>query len=282
VRTTVIVPAYRAARTLPAVLEALEQQVRDRPDRELLVVESSGERELVRRLAPWARVLELPERTLPGHARNLGVAEARGELVAFLDADAVPEPGWLDALERALQPGLDAVAGLVANGTPRSAVGTAGYLLEFSELLRGRRKPLVHAVTCNLLVRREALEHAGGFPEHLWPGEDTVLTFRLAAEGRLALARDARVRHLNRTRFAEFVAHQRRLGRSFHGVCSTVDFPHRRLAQPGLAPLAFALRLGALGRRVLPHPREAVAAALVLPLLLVGLGAWSAGLAESR
>ena len=276
-----IVPSYRAARTLPEVLAALEPQVRDEPARELLVVESGGEAELVRRLAPWARVLERPERTLPGHARNLAAAETRGELVAFLDADAVPEPGWLDALERALEPRLDAVAGLVVNGTPRSPVGTAGYLLEFSELLPGRRAPLVHAVTCNLLVRREALARDGGFLEELWPGEDTVLTFRLASAGRLGLARDARVRHLNRTGFREFLRHQRRLGRSFRSVCTTVDFPHRRLARPALAPLAFCLRLGALGLRVLPHPREAGRAVVVLPLLLAGLAAWSTGLAES-
>jgi glycosyltransferase involved in cell wall biosynthesis len=279
VQATVIVPAYRAARTLPRVLAALEPQVR-RAGREVVVVESGGEADLVRRLAPWARVVERAERTLPGHARNLAVQEARGELIAFLDADAVPEPGWLDALEAALEPGLDAVAGLVANGTPRSPVGTAGYLLEFSELLPGRRAPLVHAVTCNLLVRRSALVRDGGFPEDLWPGEDTVLTFRLASAGRLGLAPDARVAHLNRTGFVDFLRHQRRLGRSFGGVCAEVDFPHRRLARPALAPLAFLLRLGALGRRVLPHPRQALGAVLLFPLLVVGLAAWSAGLAS--
>ena len=139
IRTTVVVPAYEAWKTLPATLEALRTEV-DRPDRELLLVESSGTvpADELRRRWPWAQVISLDSRTLPGTARNVGVERARGELIAFTDADAVPEPGWLDELEHALRPDKDAVAGAVINGTPGSAVGTSGYLLEFCAWLPNR------------------------------------------------------------------------------------------------------------------------------------------------
>jgi glycosyltransferase involved in cell wall biosynthesis len=279
---SVVIPAYKAWGTLPAVLDALAPQVQDR-DREAVVVDSSGDgaEERLRRW-PWARVVALPERTLPGRARNLALDIARGERLAYLDADSVPAPDWLDALESAMTPGVDAVAGAVLNGTPGSPVGTAGYLLEFADWLPGRRGRLLHAATCNLLVRRDVLERAGGFAEDVWPGEDTILTFGLGSAGRLAFAPGARVRHLNRTGFRDYLGHQRRLGTAFAYVCARVDFPHRALGRPSAAPLAGAFRLGALAYRLAPQPREAALALALLPVLAAGVAAWAVGLAEAR
>lgn len=202
--------------------------------------------------------------------------------MAFLDADAIPYPDWLDELERALVPGIDAVGGSVLNGTPRSGVGTAGYLLEFADWRPSAEPPLLHAVTCNLAVRRHTFDGPGGFVEHVFPGEDTIFTFPLAQQGRLAFAPAARVRHLNRTALREYLRHQYRLGISFAHVCAHVDFPHRAMARPALAPLGVPFRLAALGRRLLRHPHEARQALVLLPILIPGLVAWSAGLARGR
>lgn len=278
-----IVPAFRAWATLPATLDALRPQV-DGRDRQAIVVESSGElsaAELERRW-PWVRFLVLAEQTLPGRGRNLGAQASDGQLLVFLDADAVPDPGWLDELERALVPGIDAVAGSVVNGTPRSGVGTAGYLLEFADWLPTARGPLLHAVTCNLLVRRAAFEELGGFHEDVFPGEDTIFTFPLAGSGRLAFAPTARVRHLNRTGLREFLRHQRRLGVAYAHVCARVDFPHRWTGRPAFAPLGVPFRLAALGRQLHRHRSEAAQAVRLLPLLVLGLIAWAAGLATAR
>jgi glycosyltransferase involved in cell wall biosynthesis len=282
VRTTVILPAYRAGRTLPLVLAALEPQVRDREEREAVIVESGGDGQLVRRLAPWARVVSLPERVLPGEARNLGARHAHGELLAFLDADTIPSAKWLDTLEHALADGAVAAAGAIVNGTPRSAVGTTGFLLEFAEYLPSRRGRLLHAGGGNLILHRDTLGSEGGFVESIWPGEDTILTHRLACAGRLRFAPDAQVRHLNRTGFRDFLRHQRRLGVAFAEMCTRIDYPHGWVVRGRLAPLAFMLRLAALGKRLGHHPREAAQALAMLPLVVVGLVAWSAGVVETR
>lgn len=279
IRTSVVVPAYNARSTLPDVLDALEPQIVGR-DREAIVVESSGDAPEIERRWSWVRVVALPERSLPGRSRNIGARVARGDRLAFLDADAVPDPDWLDELERALTPDVDAVAGAVLNGTPRSPVGTAGYLLEFAEWLPRRGGRLLHAASCNVLVRRSAFEQASGFAEDIFPGEDTVLTFPFGARGRLAFAPSARVRHLNRRRFRDYLAHQRRLGVAFFHVCSRVEFPHRTMGRPRFAPLATAFRLAALGRRVAPHPRHAAAAVALLPILIAGVAAWGTGVAR--
>jgi cellulose synthase/poly-beta-1,6-N-acetylglucosamine synthase-like glycosyltransferase len=280
---SVIIPAYRAWATLPSVLAALEPQLAG-SNREVIVVESSGEHRgaALEQRWPWARFLTLPRRHLPGRARNLGARAARGEWLAFLDADAIPEADWLDQLERALGPGVDAVAGSVVNGTPGSSVGTAGYLLEFADWLPSAHRSLLHAATCNLIVRQTAFEELGGFVEDVFPGEDTIFTLPLARRGGLGFAPRACVRHLNRTSLREYLTHQRRLGKSFAEVCARVDFPHRAMGRPALAPLAVPFRLAALGRRLLRHPREALQALLLLPLLVLGLIAWGAGLAAAR
>jgi GT2 family glycosyltransferase len=279
VRTSVVVPAYESWQTLPQTLEALRGQV-ERPDRELILVESSGRssvEELERRW-PWVTAVAPPSRALPGTARNMGAERARGELLAFTDADAVPEAGWLDALEHALGPGIDAVAGAIVNGTPRSAVGTSDYLLEFAAWLPGRSGSPLHGATCNLLVRREALERAGGFAIDLWPGEDTVFTFRLGEAGRLAFAEEARVRHLNRTRFNELLRHQYVLGSSFSRVCREVNFPHREFSRLPLSLVAGPLRLPVLLFRLARWRQLRSARPSLLPFALVASCAWSTGL----
>lgn len=279
IRISVVVPAFESWATLPRTLEALRPQV-DRPDRELVLVESSNRftgRELERRW-PWVTAVVPSSRALPGTARNIGTERARGELLAFTDADAVPEAGWLDALERALVPGVDAVAGAIVNGTPQSAVGTSDYLLEFAAWLPGRSGTPLHGATCNLLVRREALERVGGFPVDLWPGEDTVFTFRLGEAGRLAYAEDARVLHLNRTRFDELLRHQYRLGSSFSRVCREVDFPHREFSRLPLSLVAGPLRLPVLVLRLARWRQLRSVRPSLLPFALAASCAWSAGL----
>lgn len=278
IRTSVIVPAWNAWATLPAVLDALEPQVAGRA-RELIVVDSTGDAtpERIAERWPWVRVIAFPGRMLPGRARNEGVRAARGELVAFTDADAVPAPDWLDRLERALGRN-DAACGAVTNGTPASPTGTAQWLLEFSEWLPSRRQPPDHAATCNLMVRRSVFERDGPFREDVWPGEDTIFTFELGRRGQLAFAPDAVVAHRNRIGLRAFLRHQRRLGGAYVAIARAVPFPYAWVARPWFAPLAVPLRVLALVRRLRHEPAERGRAIRLAPLLLLGLAAWAAGI----
>ena len=276
-RVSVIIPAYRANRTLPSVLRALEPQVA-RDDREVVVVDSTTDGDSSIELqGRWLRVISVAQRMLPGEARNLGVSLASGELVAFLDADAIPESGWLDELERAMGADVEMVAGAVLDGTPDARWGTAGYMLEFLEWTPDRRTPIGHAAGCNLLVRRAAFERAGGFPEDLWPAEDTVFSFGFGLDGTLVFSPEARVTHLNRVARRDVLAHQRLLGGSWAEACARVPLPGGRLVVPRLAPVAVIGRVWSMVRQARRQPGGLRRLASHGPLLAARLVAWAIG-----
>jgi GT2 family glycosyltransferase len=281
---SVIIPAYKAQATLPRVLRALERQITKGDDREVVVVDSTGvdDGTLVRWPWPWAQVVAVPRRLLPGRGRNLGASVARGELLAFLDADAIPEPGWLDELELAMGSGVEMVAGAILNGTPNEHWGTVAYALEFLEWTPERQSPLAHAASCNLLIRRTAFERAGGFPEDLWPGEDTVLSVPFAAKGTLVFAPKAQVSHLNRVGRREVLAHQRRLGASWVQVCERALLPGQTPAVSRLAPIVVAARAWYLVLQLRRRQDRLLRLASHGPQLAAGFVAWGVGVFRSE
>lgn len=125
----------------------------------------------------------------PAAARNTGWREVNTELVAFLDADIRPEPGWLDALLPHFEdPNVVAVAPRVRSAPGRSALAT--YERERSSLDLGGIPAQVrpgarvsYLPTAALVVRVAALREIGGFDSDLRFGEDVDLVWRLAARG---------------------------------------------------------------------------------------------------
>jgi glycosyltransferase involved in cell wall biosynthesis len=93
---SVVIPVKDGGPLLGRVLGA----VREQGEVELIVVDSGSSdrsRELAREAG--AELIEVAPRDFGhGRTRNLGAGRARGDLIAFLTQDAVPAPGWLDAL----------------------------------------------------------------------------------------------------------------------------------------------------------------------------------------
>ena len=135
---------------------------------------------------PHIRVIDASARRGAGAARNIGVASARGHLLAFCDADDVVQPGWLAAMVEALSDN-DLAAGVfdfgALDGSPQSVPVPAGTRqLGF----------LPFALGANLAVRRESFEAVDGFREVLSTGEDVDLCWRLQLTGhRFGIAADA-------------------------------------------------------------------------------------------
>ncbi|HMM75046.1 MAG TPA: glycosyltransferase family A protein [Gammaproteobacteria bacterium] len=184
---TVIMPCYNAAATLAASIRCVLEQTHANTD--LIVVDDGSSddsvpviEELVREHPGRVHLLRQDHQG-PYPARNLALRAARGDCVAFLDADDTWTPDCLERLRDAL---LAADADLAYCGWQNvgpAAASTESYVPLayedgdlYAEGLRGCPWP-IHAA----LVRREAVTAVGGFSERMFTSMDYDFWLRLLA-----------------------------------------------------------------------------------------------------
>jgi glycosyltransferase involved in cell wall biosynthesis len=286
---SVIVLAYRAAPFIRRSLKSLRRQTLAEPF-EVIVVWSGDEATpaLVAAEFPESRLVGGRQRLLTGAARNLGLAHARAGIVAFLAADCEAAPDWLELRVAAHREGHDLVGGAVVWAEPANAVARAGHLLEYNSCLPGRPREVSASPVYNLSFRRAVFDRYGRYDELLPCGEDTALVWALCEAGAGFLYDPAiRISHASATGVVAFWRHQAwhgywlgRLsaGRQVPGIGGGVLF---RLAK--LVVLYPVGRLGRMWRRILCWQRDlAVQAALLTPLMLLGVAAATVGLVRGR
>jgi glucosyl-dolichyl phosphate glucuronosyltransferase len=119
------------------------------------------------------RVLESLARPGLAAARNVGVAEAQGSVVVFLDDDAVPDPTWLAALmESYTHPDVLGVGGAVEShwlgARPRWFPHEFEWVVGCSYRgLPTTRAQVRNPIGANMSLRRDVLEAVGGFREDM-------------------------------------------------------------------------------------------------------------------
>lgn len=199
---SVVVPFRDRRPLLRALLDGLEAQTWT--DVEVLLVDD-GSTDGAAEEAAGRVVGGRPVRVLQGDgggavaARQLGVAAARGRVLAFTDSDCVPDPRWLEAGVAAIDAGADLVQGHTRPAQRRAPLERSLWV-EDEGLYP----------TCNVFYRRDAYDRAGGFDagiatrygfrpgaraKGLGFGEDTLLGWRVRRAGRAVYEPAAVVAH---------------------------------------------------------------------------------------
>lgn len=181
---SVVVCSYNGARTLRECLAGLQRV--SYPNFEVIVVDD-GSTDATAAIAGEfnVRLIRQPNAGLSA-ARNTGWQAAKGEIVAYLDDDASPDPHWLDYLASAFMGG-----GYSGVGGPNIAFLEDGFVARCVDHSPGNPTHVLltdreaeHLPGCNMAYRRAALEAVGGFDAQFRiAGDDVDLCWRLQQRG---------------------------------------------------------------------------------------------------
>ena len=291
---TVVVCVHNGGRVLGRALDALESQTLERHRHEIVVVDD-GSRDDTAAVASRdsVRLVRLPDNVGLAAARNAGVANARGGIVAFTDADCEPEPDWLERLLAAFANGtVDGVSGKVVPAAvdtparryaaareplaplPRSFLPERRWSARLGRYLQGVAglepaltpgDELYSVVGANMAFRRDFLEHTGGFdPAFRFGGEEEELCRRAHKDltATFVYTPDAVVRHAFESGLGDTFRRARAYGVGNARLAATHD-EVRYIVYP--FPLVLA---GLVVTLVLRGRQRALPAVMALPPLL--------------
>jgi glycosyltransferase involved in cell wall biosynthesis len=276
---SVVIPARDAAETVGGVLEALAAQ--EPAPAEVIVVDDAS-RDGTAAIAEQhgAKVVRVERSRSAGGARNRGWDEATGDVVVFLDSDAIPADGWAAGLQRALEEFPDAVVTCARTFTARTRWGWVAHLeFETPYLPQGEpgERPTLSSF-CMALPREAPLrwhESYGG-EDGLFSVDALAAGYRLVFDPRFHAVHDHR-----RETLADLRRQQRRFVYGFARGRRLLDEPLYRRLSPRFPLHYFALlRLPVIYGRVRPDPRLRLRFLRLLPWLVVG--EWLLGLSALR
>lgn len=194
-RVSVVVCTLNRADALAATLRCLQHQ--DHTDFEVVVVNGPSTDSTLEVLEPWRqhiRYFDNPERNL-SISRNIGLRASSGDVVAFIDDDALPEPTWLtDALPAFDDPEVGGAGGIVFDHT---GMGLQYKYTATNRLLQTSGSDRPHELHCfpgsyvfpylqgtNQIYRRDRLLAVGGFDENIFfYGDDCDIAGRIMDAG---------------------------------------------------------------------------------------------------
>ncbi len=200
---SLIIPVFNDGRRLASCLEAVSRQTFPKDRLQVIVVDNASTEDIRAVASRFPGVTYAHEAARgPAAARNKGVSLATGEILAFTDADCLPEADWLERGVRCLcaEPACGIVGGrvdLVGEDPARPSLAelydAATYLDQKRHVEKSR-----FAATANLFTRKAVFDAVGGFDTRFpsASGEDYEWGLRVSGKGYgLVYCDEARVCH---------------------------------------------------------------------------------------
>jgi cellulose synthase/poly-beta-1,6-N-acetylglucosamine synthase-like glycosyltransferase len=181
---SVVVCTHNGARTIQNCCEGLSKL--KYPNFEVIVVDDGSSDQTTTIVRKYGfRVISIDHSGL-SHARNIGLQNAAGEIVAYIDDDAYPDPHWLDYIVTTfkstkhvgvggpnLTPPEDGLIAFCIGISP----GNPTHVLLTDEIAE-------HIPGCNMAFRKAALDEISGFDPQFWiAGDDVDMCWRLTERG---------------------------------------------------------------------------------------------------
>lgn len=212
---SVVIPAYNEEKYLPQTLASLKKLHR-LPDEIIVVNGSSTDKTQEVAMRAGAKVITVKKSTI-GYSRQVGLKEAKCEVVAFTDADAIIPADWLTRIEAYLQQ--PEVVGVF--GGFRVPDGPWWYKIYINVLQPALnvfyftifRIPM--ATGQNMAFYKQKALTAGGFPEEFKIAEDIEIARRLMQIGKIIFRQDFYVWASGRRGYEGFGRLLSRTGKAF-------------------------------------------------------------------
>ena len=232
---SVVVPIYNGEADLPDLIECLRSQTYP-PDKVEYVLVDNNSRDRTSAIINTAAkfnpitIRHLTENQIQSSyaARNKGIHNSKGEIIAFTDADCRPESDWLENL---VKPFVNPEIGLSAGEILALPGKTILEQHADRENTLSQKHTLSHPFcaygqTANLAVRKQVLAQVGLFRPYLTSGGDADLCWRILQQTsyKLDFAESAIVRHRHRSTIKQLQSQWYRYGESnkylheIHGV----------------------------------------------------------------
>ncbi|MCX5848698.1 MAG: glycosyltransferase [Deltaproteobacteria bacterium] len=183
-RVSVIVPVKDSEKTIEKLIAALLAQDYPADHTQIIIVDNGSQDHSVEIIKKYPVIFECENKVASSYAaRNKGLSVADGEIIAFTDADCIPQRDWLSVGVRALDKEKADMAGGRVEFIFSERKSAAEY---FDSLNILRNDRFIHnkigAVTANLFVRTGLFGRIGSFPE-VQSGGDIGWTGRALDEG---------------------------------------------------------------------------------------------------
>lgn len=250
---SVVIPAHDAERTIGSVLRALSEQ-EPRPHELVVVDDASSDRTAEIAEEHGARVVRNERPLLAGGARNRGWDVATGDVVVFLDSDAVPADGWTAGLTRALEEFPGAIVGCARTFSAQTSWGWVAHLqCETPYLPLGEPRDVRFVSSYCIAVPRDAplrWDESYGGEDGVFSADAIAAGYRLVFDPRFHAYHDHQ-----RTSFRDLRRQQQRLayGLSRLGPIQREGVHKRILARVPLHYFAL-VRLIVIFRRTRAYP----------------------------